>query len=83
VESASEADAVAAAIRKLQRDKNYQEDVWNPADLLPVFQAEEIDELNPDVSLEEGDSACVFYIDDESGEEKLIEKGAARTRPKR
>lgn len=68
VEAKDRAAAVTAAIHKLQTDKNYQDDVWNPVDSSPDFEAEQVDNLDPDVSLEDGDSACVFYIEDDENE---------------
>jgi hypothetical protein len=65
VEAEDESAAVSLAILKLHRDQHYQKDVWNTTDSPPTIEAEQIDVLDPEVSLEDGDSACVFYVDEE------------------
>lgn len=65
VEAANEAAAVPLAIAKLQRDRIFQDEVWNSADAPPKIEVEQVDELNDAVELDEGDSACVFYLEDD------------------
>ena len=65
VEADDVAEAEKLAIQKLWKDEVFVEDMWNEVDNPPAISAEEIKELNEDVDIEDADSACIFYVEEE------------------
>ena len=57
--------AVDLAREKLLADEVFMDEVWNQADDPPRVEVEEVAELEESTDLEDADSGCVFYYDDE------------------
>lgn len=65
VEAADPEQAVAQARGKLLRDETLREEMWNGSDEPIEIEAEEVNALPEDADIDQADSGCVFYLDDE------------------
>ena len=65
VQAADPEQAMAKARAKLLRDEVLREEMRNGSDEPIEIEAEEVNALPEDADIDQADSGCVFYLDDE------------------
>ena len=68
VEAAGPEEAVTRAREKLLADETLLDEMWNESHEPIAVEAEEVNPLPEEADLEEADSGCIFYLDDDEAD---------------